>query len=166
MSTFSIWIIGFSIELLFSPDVLSLYWPIPAIWNISRCQWKKCCHGDVGWWRIPTDFHWSCWSFRKFLLKRFRVPFTCFVESVLVISISFQTIESLCKGGKPCAILVVYSITQPESFLTATLLMCQLHQRKYMEDWVVMLVGNKSDLVRSRAIEFESKYVIALQSHR
>jgi len=74
---------------------------------------------------------------------------------------SVSSIEPFSEDSKPCAFLVVYSVTQMESFLAATYILCELHQSKYDEEAVLILVGNKSDLVRSRSVDLEEGMTLA-----
>lgn len=56
------------------------------------------------------------------------------------------------------AYVIVYSITDCSSFDSASELRITLRRARQAENIPIILVGNKSDLVRSREVAVESKY--------
>lgn len=55
------------------------------------------------------------------------------------------------------AYIIVYSVTDKVSFEKASELRIQLRRARQAEDIPIILVGNKSDLVRSREVSVEGK---------
>lgn len=55
------------------------------------------------------------------------------------------------------AYIIVYSVTDKVSFEKASELRIQLRRARQTEDIPIILVGNKSDLVRSREVSVDGK---------
>ncbi|MEE6486629.1 hypothetical protein FKM82_014654, partial [Ascaphus truei] len=55
------------------------------------------------------------------------------------------------------AYVIVYSVTDKTSFEKASELRIQLRRARQTEDIPIILVGNKSDLVRSREVSIEGE---------
>lgn len=60
------------------------------------------------------------------------------------------------------AYIIVYSITDRSSFESASELRIQLRRIRQAENIPIILVGNKSDLVRSREVAVEGKCTLAI----
>ena len=63
---------------------------------------------------------------------------------------------------KASAYLIVYSITDRSSFESASELRIRLRRLRQADDIPIILVGNKSDLVRSRDISIEGRTSLGL----
>ncbi|GAB6032600.1 hypothetical protein CHUAL_011488 [Chamberlinius hualienensis] len=63
------------------------------------------------------------------------------------------------EDDEPTAVLVVYSVTQLDSFRSAQHILSQLKQRN--DNSLIVLVGNKSDLVRSKAVHTHDGELLA-----
>ena len=63
---------------------------------------------------------------------------------------------------KASAYLIVYSITDRSSFESASELRIRLRRLRQADDIPIILVGNKSDLVRSRDISIEGRTPLGL----
>lgn len=57
------------------------------------------------------------------------------------------------------AYIIVYSVTDKVSFEKASELRIQLRRARQTEDIPIILVGNKSDLVRSREVSVDGKLI-------
>lgn len=55
------------------------------------------------------------------------------------------------------AYVIVYSVTDKGSFEKASELRVQLRRARQMDDVPIILVGNKSDLVRSREVSLDGE---------
>lgn len=55
------------------------------------------------------------------------------------------------------AFVIVYSVTDKGSFEKASELRVQLRRARQADDVPIILVGNKSDLVRSREVSLDGK---------
>ena len=64
------------------------------------------------------------------------------------------------------AYIVVYSVTDKASFLTAIDLLKTIRSNEIHDNYPIILVGNKSDLVRKRSITREGEYYFLYMSAR
>lgn len=58
------------------------------------------------------------------------------------------------------AYIIVYSVTDKSSFEKASELRIQLRRARQSENIPIILVGNKSDLVRSREVSVDGEFLI------
>lgn len=76
--------------------------------------------------------------------------------SCLLFQDDSQWLQNHCmKMGD--AYIIVYSVTDKVSFEKASELRIQLRRARQTEDIPIILVGNKSDLVRSREVSVDGK---------
>lgn len=61
----------------------------------------------------------------------------------------------MCMGD---AYIIVYSVTDKSSFEKASELRIQLRRARQSENIPIILVGNKTDLVRSREVSVDGRY--------
>lgn len=61
------------------------------------------------------------------------------------------------------AYIIVYSVTDKTSFEKASELRIQLRSARQTDNIPIILVGNKSDLVRSREVSVDGKTVFFLK---
>lgn len=61
------------------------------------------------------------------------------------------------------AYVIVYSVTDKASFEKASELRVQLRRARQTDDVPIILVGNKSDLVRSREVSVDGKWAAGQQ---
>lgn len=57
------------------------------------------------------------------------------------------------------AYIIVYSVTDKSSFEKASELRIQLRRARQSENIPIILVGNKSDLVRSREVSVDGEFI-------
>lgn len=68
----------------------------------------------------------------------------------------FQDID---KSNPPHAFLVMYSVVDKASFLRAESDLTRLSEADYLRTRPAILVGNKVDLARSKAVSTQGKYL-------
>lgn len=59
------------------------------------------------------------------------------------------------------AYIIVYSVTDKSSFEKASELRIQLRRARQSENIPIILVGNKTDLVRSREVSVDGRYSLS-----
>ena len=69
-----------------------------------------------------------------------------------------MSLESQLHVYDPDAVLVVMAVDNRESLFTAEMMLSYLTKSEFMKTKPVILVANKSDLVRSREIKLYGKY--------
>lgn len=71
-------------------------------------------------------------------------------------------VENSLSTYEPHACIVVYSIVSRTSFQVAEEILNYLWQEHYTQEHTVIVVGNKSDLARSRIISANGKKIVQI----
>jgi Rad and Gem related GTP binding protein 1 len=82
------------------------------------------------------------------------------------LSTRIQQVENSLSTYEPHACIVVYSIVQKSSFRCAEEILNYLWRENVTKDKAVIVVGNKADLARSRAMTTSGKFSINLLDRR
>lgn len=79
------------------------------------------------------------------------------IERKFYFIICFFQIETLCSTYNPNVFIVMYSVVDARSFDMAEQMLLFLWKGEYIHTRGVILVGNKSDLERTRKIQTNGK---------
>lgn len=127
-----------------------------------RCITRRWVRGEdrqhsAGRRRVWNDFHRppgqrdECKSNHRVMVLRW-INFPIFV---------MQQVENSLSTYEPHACIIVYSIIQKSSFRCAEEILNYLWRENVTKDKAVIVVGNKADLARSRAIATSGKVCFA-----
>ena len=130
------------------------------LWQIYRGGWRGVIHCVV--WHLGTgEFYIIYAMFAPFILRCENMGLSCMMLNL--VSVSFlkdnsQWLKEQCMRMGD-AYIIVYSVTDKSSFEKASELRIQLRRARQSENIPIILVGNKSDLVRSREVSADGKSV-------
>lgn len=98
----------------------------------------------------------QCLSIDSWMLHSENINFMLRCISVSFLKDNSQWLKEQCMRMGD-AYIIVYSVTDKSSFEKASELRIQLRRARQSENIPIILVGNKSDLVRSREVSVDGK---------
>lgn len=108
--------------------------------------WEQVCS------ILPVFVIWKRWSQPCMMLMS---------VSVFFLKDNSQWLKEQCMRMGD-AYIIVYSVTDKSSFEKASELRIQLRRARQSENIPIILVGNKSDLVRSREVTVDGTFICLL----